>query len=77
MSVSDDPESMSKWIGIPATFPETIRGLGSGKPTVFIWDIVLTGCFMDERRQPVVPTLHVRFLIDNLKLMAESYLHYY
>lgn len=31
MNVNDDPESMSKPIDIPATFPETIRGLGLGK----------------------------------------------
>ena len=36
MSVNDDPESMSKRIGISATFPETIRGLGLRKLTVQI-----------------------------------------
>jgi hypothetical protein len=33
MSVNDDPESMSKGIGIPAIFPETIRGLSLVKLT--------------------------------------------
>jgi len=76
ISVNDDPESMSKRIGIPATFPEMIRRLDLGKLSVQIWGIVLTGCFMGERRHPVFATLRIRFLNENLTLMAENYLHY-